>query len=394
MLVRKIGICLFVVILTVVIVIAQDDACPAIVANALEATDNACSDTERNQACYGNVQIDATFADDSISFTQQGDKVNLLDIEEFTLSPLDEETSAWGVALMSVQANIPDTIPGQNVTFLLFGDVSISNAGEEMEAFYFKSGIGTAGCDEAESGILITTPKGIGTIELVANDVTIELGSTAYLTAEPNDVMTVALLEGNATVTAEDVSQVFEGGNFVTVPINEDLEAIGAPSEPEPLPEDFGQVLPDIQTFAPEDEDGDGSNDDGTTTSGTPVDLVPLAGNWTYVPGDIIASDSCPAMLTGAMQSGMPINTTYIDFGEEFDLQAVMMSTGGQGLEGATFDNPSAGVYTMFYEEEGFSMEWTMSIMSEKLIEGEYFMDMTVDFNCIMTIPFTVSLEE
>src|SRR5690606_20836366 len=31
----------------------------------------------------------------------------------------------WGVALMQIQANLPDTLPGQNVTFLLFGDVTI-----------------------------------------------------------------------------------------------------------------------------------------------------------------------------------------------------------------------------------------------------------------------------
>ena len=29
---------------------------------------------------------------------------------------------------MKLQANLPDTLPGQNVTFLMFGDVQVTNA--------------------------------------------------------------------------------------------------------------------------------------------------------------------------------------------------------------------------------------------------------------------------
>ena len=39
-------------------VAAQDDTCPGIVSEALEATDSACADVERNQACYGNLQVE------------------------------------------------------------------------------------------------------------------------------------------------------------------------------------------------------------------------------------------------------------------------------------------------------------------------------------------------
>ena len=34
----------------------------------------------------------------------------------------------WGVSLMQLQANLPDTLPGQNVTVLLFGDVTLQPA--------------------------------------------------------------------------------------------------------------------------------------------------------------------------------------------------------------------------------------------------------------------------
>jgi hypothetical protein len=111
-------------------VVAQADDCPAIVETALQATDSACADTSRNQACYGNVNLDAEFdpAAGDFTFEQQGDIVDVGAIRNLRLSSLSEESGDWGVALMKVQANLPDTLPGQNVTFLLFGDVEIENA--------------------------------------------------------------------------------------------------------------------------------------------------------------------------------------------------------------------------------------------------------------------------
>jgi hypothetical protein len=200
----------------------------------------------------------------------------------------------WGIALMKIQANLPDTIPGQNVSMLIFGDVLIENQADAlpdplpgtitasanlrtgpstdyriagagnngqvvavdarndagnwfrivrpdtgdlawifeslitiegdpmslavvevdapaatgqfgaMQAFFFLSGVGESSCQEApRDGILVQTPSGAGTVTLNANDVRIQLGSTAFLTAVPNDVMSITLLEGSATVSAQ-----------------------------------------------------------------------------------------------------------------------------------------------------------------------------------------------
>jgi PKD repeat protein len=65
---------------------------------------------------------------ESLVFDSQGDKVNLQDVASMELSPLDLLEEHWGVVLMQVQANLPDSLPGQNVTFILFGDVQIENA--------------------------------------------------------------------------------------------------------------------------------------------------------------------------------------------------------------------------------------------------------------------------
>src|SRR3990172_11422969 len=144
---------------------AQDNpTCPAIVETALEAVDRLCTDTERNEACYGNFLLTATARPDvaDFAFDQPGDITELVKIESMQLNNMDLINQTWGVAMMKIQANLPDTLPGQNVTLLLFGDVEITNAVDPddteqkpMQAFYFNSGIGDRRCLAApDSGIL------------------------------------------------------------------------------------------------------------------------------------------------------------------------------------------------------------------------------------------------
>jgi hypothetical protein len=91
-----------------------------------------CRSTGRNQACYGNINlsVEAEANSPAFSFTKPGDLITVEGIKSLTLSPLDANNETWGVALMKIQANLPDTLPGQNVVFVLFGDVQMNNAVE------------------------------------------------------------------------------------------------------------------------------------------------------------------------------------------------------------------------------------------------------------------------
>jgi len=111
-------------------ILAQDNTCSDMVTQALAAVQDVCAGTGRNQACYGNISIQATPRENvpSFSFEQQGDLVNVAEVQSLRLRALDVEASIWGIALMKLQADLPEALPGQNVTFLLFGDVEIENA--------------------------------------------------------------------------------------------------------------------------------------------------------------------------------------------------------------------------------------------------------------------------
>ncbi len=233
-------------------VLAQAGQCPVLVQDALNAAQDSCSATERNQACYGNVQIEATLTNPALTFAKQGDTIPLSAIDHLKLAGLDMTDGTWGVALLRVQADIPDTMPGQNVTFLLFGENEIDNlSGTDapMRAVYFKSGMGSTECLDAPDGLLVQTPEGVDEIHFNINGAEVSLGSTAFFQTRLNDEgkppsLTMSVLEGQGSVTAYGVTQPVFAGSWVRIPIDADFNVAAAPKEPKPYQFDTFDVLP------------------------------------------------------------------------------------------------------------------------------------------------------
>src|SRR5215470_6617299 len=114
---QLIGWVLLGVVLFAPVVAATDFSnCSELVQTALEATNNVCDATSRNSACYGHVKLQAEpqpgFG--PFKFDAAGDKVSVAHLNSLSLSPMDMTTGTWGVALLRLQADIPDDKP-QNV---------------------------------------------------------------------------------------------------------------------------------------------------------------------------------------------------------------------------------------------------------------------------------------
>jgi hypothetical protein len=229
--------------------IAPTLTCQQISEQSMEVIDLICRDTGRNEVCYGNLEIDVDTRNNTpVDFDAQGDIVPLALVDSLTLSPLNEATGEWGVALMQVQADLPDTVPGQNVAVLIFGDVQVRDAvatGSNMQSFYFTPGVGRSQCGEAPAdGILIRTPEGVAQVSMRVNEVDITLGSTAFLSVTPNETLDVVMLEGFAQVTARDGVQLVRDGQKVSVPVNEEGLPVDVPQFPEPVDLETYQTLP------------------------------------------------------------------------------------------------------------------------------------------------------
>jgi hypothetical protein len=113
------------VLLVATTVLAQDD-CPLFVESALLATETLCGETGRNEACYGNINLEAEPQPgiETFTFETPGDKTDLTTIQTLRLESLNLDAGLWGIALMRIQANLPDT-GTENVTMLLFGNVEL-----------------------------------------------------------------------------------------------------------------------------------------------------------------------------------------------------------------------------------------------------------------------------
>ncbi|MBZ0303822.1 MAG: hypothetical protein K8J31_29040 [Anaerolineae bacterium] len=211
------------------------ETCPAIVEQALDAVDQFCNATGRNQACYGHFAVEAVPQPDvtTLDFSDQGDIADVTTIRTLRLQPMNTAAAEWGVALMRLQANLPGSLPGQNVTFLLFGDVEISSAVPEddpsgdltpMQAFTLRTGVGDSQCAEApESGLVVQTPEGAGEVIFSINGVEVGMGSTVVFRAEADGEMVVSTIEGLAVLEVEDEVQPVLAGTRLRVPLDRTL---------------------------------------------------------------------------------------------------------------------------------------------------------------------------
>ncbi len=265
--------------------------CPDSVNAALNDTDKQCAKLGRNEACYGHNSISSSPSTGtrSLTFDKPGDIAKLSAFHTLQLAPLSLDKNTWGIAVLRIQANLPDSAPGQNVTLLAFGDVQVSDmppaavSGTSAEtattvptkttakatptplqgplqAFYLSTGVGQPSCVGAPpDGILIQSPGAASQkVRMTINDAQIQLGSTVFVQAQAahdvvintpggsttvtlNSQMIISTLEGAVTVTFANQTQTAPAGMRIRVPLDNQLRASGPPSKPEPY--DYNTLL-------------------------------------------------------------------------------------------------------------------------------------------------------
>lgn len=389
---RQLALILFITVMTSAAIVKAAD-CPTIVRDALDATHDACATTGRNQACYGNINLTVEAAENApaFTFTQPGDLVEIAGVKNFVLSPLDPSSDTWGVALMKLQANIPDTLPGQNVTVVLFGDVEITNAASDdqnaMQAFYLKTGLNDAPCEKApDSGILIQTPEGGRKIELTVDEVAITLGSSAYLQAQPDGEFTMSVVEGEGTVSAAGVTVTLPAGTRARVPLDANLAAAGAPVGPEPYDEaDLAALplglLPEAITLAP----GLEATPEATAEAGASGDAIqPQPGSWRYVVTEASGTGECAPFVNASIFP--PVNLT-LEAGA-FDLVTFMSSGGGGAPDDIVIEQPTPNQYIASMSVDGQPAVYTFDIVSDTEIQASL---TTAAEGCDLTMSISIT---
>ena len=157
------------------LVLAQE-ACPSIVEQALQSMGDNCDALGRNSACYGYNLVTAEFTEvvEDNFFAQPSDTTELSILETIRTSEMSATSSQWGVAIMNLQANIPNSIPGQSVKFVLFGDVEVESAVEPESVFQAIESIevtSTTGANiRSGAGLNYNVIGGVGAGEMLSID--------------------------------------------------------------------------------------------------------------------------------------------------------------------------------------------------------------------------------
>ena len=110
-------------------VVQAQATCPDLVLQAVQTVGTSCAALSRNSICYGNRRIDTVLTRPlGIDFfNEPSDQIQLVDVQSLHTAPLDLEEEEWGIAVMNLQANLPEVLPGQVVTLLVIGDAEVRN---------------------------------------------------------------------------------------------------------------------------------------------------------------------------------------------------------------------------------------------------------------------------
>ncbi len=219
-----------------------DKLCQDILSRALTLTEQGCGSTGRNQACYGYTTVQGKLqpgVDEAAHpFLKGGDIQPVRFFEAIRTSALNVEQGTWGMAMLKMQANLPDTNPGQNVTFILFGDTNLEPDPSRTNAFYLSTNLGELSCKQIpQNSVVVRAPNNV-TVTFDVNGVQISASSVVVLRSSPTGQFLVRTVEGHVTVTAQNVTQQLLAGQELTVPLAApDFHSPGGPpSEPVAAP--------------------------------------------------------------------------------------------------------------------------------------------------------------
>ena len=107
-----------------------------------------------------------------------------------------------------------------------------------MQAMTLTTGSNAACGDFATDGLLIQTPAGTAQVTFLINEVTIELipsveiGATAFIQSNPEDGMSVTMIDGTAIVSTESGGFFVDTGTTTTISLDDTSSPLAPPSIP------------------------------------------------------------------------------------------------------------------------------------------------------------------
>jgi len=231
-----------------------------------------------------------------------------------------------------------------------------------MQAFYFESGQQDSPCEAApNSGVLIQTPEGVARVTLWMDEVIVEMQATVFVQAAAGDALTVNVLEGSATLTANGESQTATAGEQIRVPLDANLSPSAPPSPPQAIPSGTTNALPTALLDRP-------INDD-----------LPRAGSWFFSWG--VEALTCP-------------DGTSVPFENRQSATVLEVLNNGAVLHvlSVRYVRTSSGIYSALYTDTiGTVFRNTLRVLSPTQMAGTAQLTLnTPGGECRLSAPFSL----
>lgn len=240
---------------------SEDEVCAQLVVAAIQTANESCSALEGDVACYGYDVVTAeAVADTDMSFASPGDVVNLSDIASIKTERANPNQGEWGIAVLNLEDDEFATVSTAS-RIVMIGDVSLTPTvpPENVEVFRnlgnrftLETGERQSRCLATQNRVLIQTHVEQGA-ELAFNgaEFVLEPDSVIAVNAFKDGDMTVLVIKGSVTITADDEAMTVKTGETTIILLGGDdgLVVIGAPSQPEPFDIRLIQFLPFQLTF-------------------------------------------------------------------------------------------------------------------------------------------------
>ena len=115
-------------------------------AQALRAPGEHCAGLERNSLCYAHPNVAASFADaaDAARFYSPGKRAPLAQLKRIQTAAMDAQKGHWGIAILHLQANLPQTRSGAGALVLLAGGAWLEQEVELWQIDEIRAPISTA----------------------------------------------------------------------------------------------------------------------------------------------------------------------------------------------------------------------------------------------------------
>lgn len=220
---------------------------PSPYAAALSQALASCAGTALNQVCYARGSVTLVGGG---PLTAPGQTATLAGVSGLTL--VSPDANHWSVALLRLAADSPT--PGLGLILLAFGNVEIRDLtllgaghGELAPAFSFSSGP-VPGQDAETGGLIVYNPAHEEPLAIRLNGADLTLASSAVVQARPG-AMAVTMATGSALVKTAAGDAALVQAHQLTVPLDGNGQAAGAPTSPALMDDDL------LEPLVPREED-------------------------------------------------------------------------------------------------------------------------------------------